>query len=241
MSRDSGVAKVVGTGDSPLGLSQLLQPVDCIAQIFWHAPFIPEIYVPYTQFPWVLYPRNIVVRTAVDPLSMVPEIRRQVAALDKDVPVSDISTMKEITAGPVQQGQAVMWLLASLASLALVLSAVGIYSVISYSVSQRTREIGIRMALGASDAGVASMVVRQGLLLALVGLGVGLLGAFAMARVFSALPFEVRWLLLFDVHPTDPLILASASVMLTIVAMLACFLPARRAAKVDPIVALRYE
>jgi putative ABC transport system permease protein len=95
--------------------------------------------------------------------------------------------------------------------------------------------------LGASDAGVASMVVRQGLLLALVGLGVGLLGAFAMARVFSGLPLEVRWLLLFDVHPTDPLILALASVMLTIVAMLACFLPARRAAKVDPIVALRCE
>jgi putative ABC transport system permease protein len=206
-----------------------------------YAPFIPEIYVPYMQFPWVLDPRNIVVRTAVDPLSMVPQIRRQVAALDKDVPVSDISTMKEITAGPVQPGQAVMWLLGSLASLALVLSAVGIYSVISYHVSQKTREIGIRMALGASDAGVASMVVRQGLLLALVGLGVGLLGALGIARVFSGLPFEVRWLLLFDVHPTDPLILASASVMLTIVAMLACFLPARRAAKVDPIVALRYE
>jgi len=197
--------------------------------------------VPYMQFPWVLDPRNIGVRTAADPLSMVPQIRRQVAALDKDVPVSDITTMKEITAGPVQQGQAVMWLLGSLASLALVLSAVGIYSVISYSVSQKTREIGIRMALGASDAGVASMVVRQGLLLALVGLGVGLLGALVMARVFSGLPFEVRRLLLFDVHPTDPLILASASVMLTIVAMLACFLPARRAAKVDPIVALRYE
>jgi putative ABC transport system permease protein len=206
-----------------------------------YAPFIPEIYVPYMQFPWVLYPRNIVVRTAVDPLSMVPEIRRQVAALDKDVPVSDISTMKEITAGPVQQGQAVTWLLGSLASLALVLSAVGIYSVISYSVSQRTREIGIRMALGASDASVASMVARQGLLLVLVGLGVGLLGAFAIARVFSSLPFEVRWLLLFDVHPTDPLILASVSVLLTIVAIFSCFVPARRAAKVDPMVALRYE
>jgi putative ABC transport system permease protein len=206
-----------------------------------YALFIPEIYVPYTQFPWILYPRNIVVRTTVNPLSIVPEIRQEVAALDKDVPVSDIATMKEVTAGPVQQGQAVMWLLGSLASLALVLSAVGIYSVISYSVSQRTREIGIRMALGASDGSVANMVVRQGLLLALIGLGAGLLGALAIGRIFSGLPFKVRLLLLFDVHPTDPLILASVSVLLTVVATLACFLPARRAAKVDPMVALRYE
>ncbi|MFZ0734077.1 MAG: ABC transporter permease [Candidatus Sulfotelmatobacter sp.] len=206
---------------------------------YW--PFRPEIYVPYTQFPWILSPRNIVVRTTVEPLSIVPEIRRQVAALDKDVPVSDIATMEEITAGPVQQGKAVMWLLGSLATLALVLSAVGIYSVISYSVSQRTREIGIRMALGASDGSVASMVVRQGLLLALIGLGAGLLGASAMGRIFSGLPFKVRLLLLFDVRPTDPVILASVSLLLTTVAVLACFLPARRAAKVDPMVALRYE
>jgi predicted permease len=206
---------------------------------YW--PFRPEIYVPYTQFPWVLDPRDIVVRTTVEPLSIVPQIRRQVAALDKDLPVSDIATMEEITAGPVQQGQAVMWLLGSLASLALVLSAVGIYSVVSYGVSQRTREIGIRMALEASDGSVASMVVRQGLLLALIGLGAGLLGALAMGRIFSGLPFKVRLLLLFDVRPTDPLIFGTVSVVLAIVALLACFLPARRAAKVDPIVALRYE
>jgi predicted permease len=206
---------------------------------YW--PFRPEIYVPYTQFPWILYPRNIVLRTTVEPLSIVPEIRREVAALDKDVPVSDIATMEEITAGPVQQGKAVMWLLGSLATLALVLSGVGIYSVISYSVSQRTREIGIRMALGASDGIVASMVVRQGLLLVLIGLGAGLLGALAMGRIFSGLPFKVRLLLLFDVRPTDPIILGTVSVVLTIVALLACLLPARRAAKVDPMVALRYE
>jgi len=206
---------------------------------YW--PFRPEIYVPYTQFPWILYPRNIVVRTTVEPLSIVPEIRRQVAALDKDVPVSDVATMGEITAGPVLQGKAVMWLLGSLATLALILSAVGIYSVISYSVSQRTREIGIRMALGASDGTVASMVVRQGLLLALIGLGAGLLGALAIGRIVSALPEKVRWLLLFDVRPTDPLILGIVSVVLMIVALLACLLPARLAAKVDPMVALRYE
>ena len=170
---------------------------------------------------------------------IVPEIRRQVAALDKDVPASDIVTMEEITAGPVQQGKAVMWLRGSLATLALVLSAVGIYSVISYSVSQRTREIGIRMALGASDGSVASMIVRQGLLLALIGLGTGLIGTLAVGRIFFGLPDKE--LLLFDVRPTDPLILGTVSVVLTIVALVACLLPARRAAKVDPMVALRYE
>ena len=206
-----------------------------------YAPFIPEIYVPYTQHPWILWPRNILVRTTGNPLALVSEIRQQVAHLDKDVPVSDIGTMKQVAAGPLQQGQAVMWLLESLAMLALVLSAVGIYSVISYSVSQRTREIGIRMAMGASHQSVARFVVQQGMLLSLIGLGVGLLGVLATGRLFSGLPFEVRRLLLFDVRPTDPLILGAVAVILAIAALLGCFLPARRATKVDPIVALRYE
>jgi putative ABC transport system permease protein len=206
-----------------------------------YAPFIPEIYVPYTQYPWILWPRNILVRTTGDPLAIVPEIRNQVATLDKDLPVADIGTMKQIAAGPLQQGQAVTWLLESLATLALVLSAVGIYSVISYSVSQRTRELGIRMAMGASHQNVARLVVQHGMLLSAIGLGIGLLGVLATGRFFSGLPFEVRWLLLFDVRPTDPLILGAVAAILTIVALLGCFLPARRATKVDPIVALRYE
>jgi putative ABC transport system permease protein len=206
-----------------------------------YAPFIPEIYVPYTQYPWILWPRNILVRTTGNPLSLVPEIRHQLATLDKDVPASDVGTMKEIADGPLEQGQAVMWLLESLAALALVLSAVGIYSVISYSVSQRTREIGIRMAMGASHQKVARLVVQQGMVLSVIGLGIGLVAVLAMGRFFSGLPFEVRWLLLFDVRPTDPLILGAVAAILAIVALLGCFLPARRAAKADPIVALRYE
>lgn len=206
-----------------------------------YAPFIPELYVPYTQYPWILWPRNIVVRTEGDPLAIVAAIRHEIGGLEKDVPVSDISTMDEIVAGPVQQGKAVMWLLGSLAGLALALSAVGIYSVISYNVSQRTHEIGIRMALGASHRDVTELVVRHGLTLIAIGLGAGLFGAFGIGRLFSSLPFQARWLLLFDVYPTDPAILGAVSLVLAVVALLGSFIPARRATKIDPIVALRYE
>jgi len=206
---------------------------------YW--PFIPEIYVPYTQYPWVLWPRHILVRTTADPLAIVPAVRREVAALDKDVPVSEVSTMNEIVAGPMQQGQTLMWLLGAFSALALVLAAMGIYSVISYTVTQRTHEIGVRMALGASQQDVASLVVRQGIVLTFAGVSIGLLGAFAISRILASLPFQVRWLLLFDVHPSDPLIFAVVSAILAAVAVLASFLPARRAAKVDPMVALHYE
>jgi putative ABC transport system permease protein len=202
---------------------------------------VPELYVPYTQYPWILRPRHIVVRSASSLSAIVPAIRREVAALDKDVPVSEISTMTEIIAGPVLQGQTVMCLLGAFAALALILAAIGIYSVISYAVTQRTHELGIRMALGAQRRAVVNLVVKQGLFLAMIGVVTGLAGAWGMARFLSSLPFEVRWLLLFDVPPTDPLTFVSMSTILTIVALVGSYAPASRAAKVDPIVALRYE
>lgn len=206
-----------------------------------YAPFVPELYVPYTQGPWLLWPRHIMVRTTSNPIAIVPAIRHEVAALDKDLPVSDVTTMKEIVAGPVRQGQTLMWLLGAFASLALILAAVGIYSVISYAVTQRTHEIGLRMALGASHRDVAGLVVQQGLVLALVGVAAGLVGSFGITEFLSRLPFEVRLLLLFDVRPTDPMIFAAVSAVLAAMALLASYIPARRAAKVDPMVALRSE
>src|SRR5882762_2878640 len=205
------------------------------------APFLPELYVPYTQYPWILQPRHLLVRTASSPSAIVPAIRNEVATLDKDVPVSEVSAMKEIVTGPVRQGLTVMWLLGTFAGLALVLAAVGIYSVVSYAVTQRTHEIGIRIALGANHRDVAGLVLRQGGILASMGVAAGLMAAWGVTRFLSSLPFEVRWLLLFDVRPTDPLTFAAPPAILAAVALLASYLPARRAAKVDPMVALRYE
>ncbi len=205
------------------------------------APFVPEIYVPYAQYPWVLWPRQILVRTSGDPLAIIPAIRSEVAALDSQVPVADVQLMAEVVDGPLRQERTVMWLLGGFAGLALILASIGIYSVISYVVSQRTHEIGIRIALGATGREIARLVGRQGLSLSLVGLAIGVCGAFGMTRFFASLPFGVRWLLLFDVHPGDPLIFISVCSILIAVALLACYIPARRAMRVDPMVALRHE
>ena len=140
-----------------------------------YAPFLPEIYVPYTQYHWVLWPRQVVVRTAVSPVTLIPAIRREVASLNKNVPVSEVVTMKEVVAGPVQQGKTIMWLLGGFAVLALLRAAVGIYSVISYAVSQRIHEFGIRMALGATSNSVARLVLKHGAFLSATGVVLGLL------------------------------------------------------------------
>ena len=206
-----------------------------------YAPFVPEMYLPYTQYPWLISPRHILVRTSGDPLAVTSAIRREVAALDKGVPVSEVTTMKEVVAGPVRQGRAITWWLGGFALLALALAAVGIYGVIAYAVSQRTREIGIRVALGASHGNVARLVVRQSLLLAVTGVAAGLLGALAITSLFATLPLQMRWQLLFDVRPTDPLLFAAVSAMLVLVALSASYFPARHASRVDPMVALRYE
>ena len=205
------------------------------------APFSPEIYVPYTQFPWILHPRHIVVRTASSPAAIVSAIRAEVANLDKEVPVVDVASMNEIVARTVRPNKTVMLLLGSFAALALMLAAIGIYSVISYAVTERTHEIGIRMALGADRESVTRMVVRHGLQLTSIGIFLGLAGAFGITRVLSSLPIQVRTPLLFDIRPLDPLTLVSVSGLLTVVALIACYVPALRATSVEPTVALRYE
>ncbi len=192
-----------------------------------------EFYLPYTQYPWNLAPRQLVVRTATSPTSAAAAIQREVMALDKDLPVSDIRTLDDVVAEAVGPQRFALMLLGVFAALALILAAVGIYGVMAYSVSQRTREIGIRIALGAEQGNVLGMVVGQALRLSVIGTCVGLAGALGLTHFLSSLLFSVRAI--------DPPTFGIVAVVLVGVSALASYLPARRAAKVNPMVALKYE
>jgi len=200
----------------------------------WPGPeFLQEFYLPYTQYPWDVAPRNLVVRTSMNPSALAAAIQREVAALDKDQPVSNIRTLEDVVGEAVGAQRFAMILLGAFAVLALILASVGIYGVMAYSVSQRTHEIGIRMALGARGSNVLGMVVGEALVLALAGAGIGLAGALGLTRLLSSL--------LYNVSPSDPLTLAMVCLVLLGVSALASYIPARRATRIDPIVALRYE
>jgi putative ABC transport system permease protein len=191
----------------------------------------PTYYLPAAQAP--LQDMTVLVRTTTEPTSIVPALRKAVLAIDPNQPISNISTMENVISDSIAQPRLNMFLMGLFGVLALVLAMVGIYGLLSYAVTQRTQEMGIRMALGAQVADVLKLVLRQGMTLALIGEAIGLFGAFALTRVMQKL--------LFGVTPTDVTIFISVVGVLTTTALLACYLPARRAAKVNPLVALRYE
>jgi putative ABC transport system permease protein len=174
-----------------------------------------------------------VIRTQGDPLSLTGAVRKEVRAIDPDQPISSVRPMTDWVDSSVAVPRYRTTLFALFAALAMVLAATGIYGVMSYSVAQRTHEIGVRMALGARRADVLKLVVGQGMLLTLIGVALGLLAAFGLTRGMQSL--------LFGVTTKDPITFAVVAVLLTAVAFVACFVPARRATKVDPLVALRYE
>ncbi len=191
----------------------------------------PAVYVPHLQDPvgW----QSLVVRTLSEPSSLVASVRTEVGAMDSDLPVFGIQVMEHMLFDSVAQPRFRTLLLGVFATVALILAAVGVYGVVFHSVSRRIREFGTRMALGAGRRDVLSLVVKQGMILAGAGVGLGLFGALGLTRFISSLVFEVS--------PTDPLTFAGVSVILMVTSFLACFIPARRASRVDPIVALRYE
>jgi len=201
-------------------------------------PIQPQLYLPFNQAPNELIPRlsrrmTVVVRTTTDPLSVISAVRRELQALDPNQPVFNVSTMETNLDQSLATERLSMGLFAVLASLALILAAVGIYGVMSYTVMQRTHEIGIRMAIGAQRHDVFTMVIGRGMKLVMTGVALGLIGAFSLTRLMRTM--------LFGVAPTDPVTFVSIAILLTAIAMVACYVPGRRAMKVDPLRALRYE
>jgi putative ABC transport system permease protein len=194
---------------------------------------MPTIYLPFVQVDWFSVNNNLLIRTAGDPEAVYAAVRREFAALNPLSAPPRIWTLEEQLASPTRPMRSNMQLLSLFGALALVLASAGVYGLMAFFVSQRTQEIGIRMALGAGSVDVLKSVVGQGLRLALVGIGLGLAGALGLTRVLASL--------LYDVSPTDPLTFACVSLVLLGVAALASYLPARRAARTDPMVALRYE
>jgi len=191
----------------------------------------PTYYLPATQAPFQAM--TILVRTRNDPTTLVAALRNAVQTIDPTLPVTNIRTLDQIVSDSIAQPRLNMLLMGLFGGLALLLAAVGIYGLLSYAVTERTREIGTRMALGAQVPDVLRLVLRQGMTLALIGEAIGLVGAFALTRVIRGL--------LFGVAPTDVTTFLAVAAVLTSVSLLACYFPARRAAKVDPLVALRYE
>jgi putative ABC transport system permease protein len=189
------------------------------------------VYVPHRQDAW----RSMVlaVKTDGDPTRLVAAVRNAVWSVDKDLAMANVTTMRQILSASTAGPRFTMALLTAFAALAMLLAAIGIYGVVSYSVAQRTHEIGVRMALGARAGDVMRMVVSQGVKLTAVGVVAGLAGAFALTRLMESL--------LFEVSATDPAVFGAVALALVAVALVASLIPARRAARVDPMVALRYE
>lgn len=227
------IGKRINNGDNEVNWMTITGVVGDVRQSGLSRPTRPELFIPYTQPQGNSQSMSLVVRAASDPTTLANAIRREVLAVDPNQPIYDIQTMETVIGKSVSNQRLNMLLMGIFAALAMTLALVGIYSVMSYMVTQHTREIGIRIALGAQTGHILKLVLGQGLLLTFIGVGLGLLGAYGLTRLMASLLYEVK--------STDPVTFLAVSLLLVAVALLACYLPARRASRVDPMVALRYE
>jgi putative ABC transport system permease protein len=211
--------------------SEIIGVVGDVRQMSLDTPAEPTVYWPHPEL--VISEMTIVVRTTNDPLALVSAVRSELQQMDPEQPMAAIATMDQLLAGSLSRSRFTMLVLGVFAALALLLACVGIYGVIAYSVTQRTQEFGIRMALGANRRDVLRLVLAQGTRLTLLGIGLGIVAAIIVTRLMATL--------LYGVSATDPLTFTAVALLLALVALAACYIPARRATRVDPIVALRYE
>jgi putative ABC transport system permease protein len=231
---ENAIGKQVGLGSTQFPVMTIVGIVADVKDLSLRQEPGPEMYIPYSQKTYLsLLTMQVALRTKTDPASMMESARQAIRSIDPELPLAKVATMTALVDDSMAQPRFAMLVLGSFGALALALACIGMYGVISYSVAQRTREIGVRMALGAARNDVFGMVLGQGARLAGLGIVIGLAAAFAVTRTMASF--------LYGVQATDPLTFACVSLLLVAVALLACYLPARRATRVDPMIALRYE
>ena len=229
--KSDAIGKRINVNTGPESYREIVGIVGDVKQNGLTRETKPHTYEPFAQAPNQFM--TLIVRSTSDPVSLVPAIRSQVLALDSELPLQRVTTLDRMIANSIRQQRFTSLVLSVFAAVALLLAAAGLYGVISYSVAQRTHELGIRVALGAQVKDVMRLVLRQGMTFVMAGEVIGIIGAFALTRLLGGL--------LFGVTPTDAATFIAVTAGLTFVALLACYIPARRATKVDPLVALRYE
>jgi putative ABC transport system permease protein len=232
--QESAVGKRVKFADDAPWIT-IVGVVADVRQMGMDQPVKQEMYLPFKQVQGFHFfkPRDLVIRTGGDPMQLVAAVRREIHAVDPNQPVSNVATLDEQLSNGTQRRRVGMTLLVAFAALSLLLAVIGIYAVLAFFVTNHRPEIGVRVALGAQKRDILGLVFKKGLTLALAGIVIGIAGAVAITRLMASL--------LFGVKPVDVLTFVAVSICVLTVALFACYIPARRATKVDPLIALRYE